>query len=36
MFMQGGDRGILMNVGKTVMVLVGLMVVLIIAANILV
>jgi hypothetical protein len=28
-----GDKGILMNVGKTVMVLVGLMVILIIAAN---
>ena len=35
MFMQAGDRSILVNVGKTVMVLVGLMVVLIIAANIL-
>lgn len=33
MFMQSGDKGILMNVYKTVLVLVGLMVVLIIAAN---
>lgn len=31
--MMEGDKGILMNVYKTVMVLVGLMVVLIIAAN---
>lgn len=31
--MMEGDKGILMNVYKTVMVLVGLMVILIIAAN---
>ena len=36
MFMQGGDKDILVNVGRTVMVLVALMVFLIIAANILV
>lgn len=33
MFMQSGDKGILMNVYKTILVLVALMVVLIIAAN---
>ena len=31
--MQEGDKGIAMNVGKTVLILLGLMVVLIIAAN---
>jgi hypothetical protein len=31
--MQSGDKGILMNVYKTVLVLVTLMVILIIAAN---
>lgn len=31
--MMEGDKGILMNVFKTVMILVGLMVILIIAAN---
>lgn len=31
--MMAGDKGILMNVYKTVLVLVGLMVILIIAAN---
>ena len=31
--MMEGDKGILMNVYRTVMVLVGLMVILIIAAN---
>jgi hypothetical protein len=36
MFMQGGDKDILVNVGRTLMVLVALMVFLIIAANILV
>lgn len=35
MFMQIGDKDILSNVGKTVMVLVALMVALIIAANVL-
>ena len=33
MFMQDGDKGILMNVYKTVLVLLALMVALIIAAN---
>lgn len=36
MFMQSGDKGILMNVYKTVMVLVALMIALIIAANVIV
>ena len=35
MFMQIGDKDILSNVGKTVLVLVALMVALIIAANVL-
>lgn len=35
MFMQEGDKSILANVGKTVLVLTGIMVAAIIAANIL-
>lgn len=34
--MQEGDKGIAINVGKTVLVLFGLMVILIIAANVIV
>ena len=35
MFMQEGDKGILANVGKTVLILIGFMFVIIIVANVL-
>ena len=34
MFMQQGDKAILANVGKTVLVLIGVMIVAMITANI--